>query len=192
MSAAAPSDPPRRRAPRPLETREQAWDYLLLLLSRQSYTLSELRRKLERRGAGELADELLDRLIELRLADDAVYSEQYVASRKSARGRLALAQELRRRGIDAELVTAKVGELQPAQQVAAAVGLLEKNAWRYRPRLDDEGSEGDRGAATERSVSEALHRAKAKAFAFLARRGFDAAAASQALAAVGWFSLDDS
>lgn len=189
MSAAASSEPRRRRAPRPLETREQAWDYLLLLLSRQSYTLSELRRKLERRGAGELADELLNRLIELRLADDAVYTEQYVASRKSARGRLALARELRQRGIDAELVTAKVGELHPAQQVAAAVGLLEKNAWRYRPRLD-EGSEGDRGAATERSVTETLHRAKAKAFAFLARRGFDAETVSEALAAAGWFDAD--
>lgn len=191
MSTSAPSEPRRRRAPRPLETREQAWDYLLLLLSRQSYTLGELRRKLERRGAGELAPELLDRLVELRLADDAVYSEQYVASRKSARGRIALTQELRRRGVEPELVAAEVGKLQPAQQVAAAVGLLEKSAWRYRPRSDPEGSDGDTTEAAGLAISEAPHRAKAKAFAFLARRGFDAETVSRALASVGWFDADD-
>ncbi len=180
--SASTKEPPRRRAPRPLETREQAWEYLLLLLGRQSYTLSELRRKLERRGAAGLADELLERLVELRLADDAVYSEQYVASRKSARGRLALAQELRRRGVEAELVNTEVGKLNPAQQLAAAVGLLEKSAWRYRPRSDAEQNV---------PAAETAHRAKAKAFAFLARRGFDAETAAGALASVGWFDEQD-
>ncbi|MBX3144764.1 MAG: RecX family transcriptional regulator [Trueperaceae bacterium] len=176
----ASEEPPRRRGPRPLETREQAWEYLLLLLGRQSYTLAELRRKLERRGAADLADELLERLVELRLADDAAYSEQYVSSRRSARGRLALAQELWRRGVEADLVSSEVGKLTPAQQLAAAVGLLEKSAWRYKPATDTDLTD-------ERTASEAKHRAKAKAFAFLARRGFDAETAAQALAGVGWF-----
>lgn len=157
---------------------------MLLLLGRQSYTLAELRRKLERRGAADLADELLERLVELRLADDAVYSEQYVSSRKSARGKLTLAAELRRRGVEADLVSNEVGKLTSAQQLDAAVGLLEKSAWRYQPAAEPDAGQN---AVDKRATSAARHRAKAKAFAFLARRGFDAETAAQALAGIGWF-----
>lgn len=182
-----------RRSPSALTTREQAWDYLLLLLGRQAYTLAELRRKLERRGAGDLADDLLSRLVELRLADDAAYTEQYVANKKSARGRMALAQDLRRRGVASELVATEVGKLSDAQQVAAAVQLLEKNAWRYRPQPSAPESDPARdGGDPDPTAATARHRAKAKTFAFLARRGFDPDTAAEALAVVGWFETDPS
>lgn len=201
--SASTDQPKVRRGPKPLATREQAWDYLLLLLGRQAYTLAELRRKLERRGAEEMAEELLGRLVELRLADDATYAEHYVANRKSSRGRMALTQELRRKGVEHELVSAEVGKLDHAQQVAAAEELLNRNAWRYRPapsNLDSEPDEraahderatsNQRAASNQRALSEAVYKARAKAFAFLARRGFDPDAASEALAAVGWFARD--
>lgn len=183
-----------KRGPKPITTREQAWEYLLLLLGRQAYTLAELRRKLERRGAGELADELLARLVELRLADDAAYAEQYVAARSASRGRMALARELRAKGVDAELVGTEVGKLPHAQQVAAARELLERNAWRYRPQPGTgDGLTGGAGGSldAERAAFEALRRAKAKAFAFLARRGFEPDAVAEAIGAVGWFGQLD-
>lgn len=188
------SEPRVRRASKPITTREQAWEYLLLLLGRRAYTLSELRRKLERRGAGELADELLARLQELRLADDAAYAEQYVAARSASRGRMALARELRAKGVDEDLVGSEVGKLPHAQQVAAARELLERNAWRYRPQpVAGGGTAGSAGGTpdAERAAFDTLRRAKAKAFAFLARRGFEPDAVAEAIAGVGWFAQLD-
>src|SRR5690606_33157442 len=57
------------RKPKPF-TPERAWNYLLWLLARRSYTVSELRQRLERRGLPEAdAEPLLERLVELRLVD---------------------------------------------------------------------------------------------------------------------------
>ncbi|MFA7460250.1 MAG: regulatory protein RecX, partial [Trueperaceae bacterium] len=85
--------------PKPL-TKERAWNYLLYILARRSYTVAELREKLLRRGlpAAE-AEPLLQRLHELRLVDDSTFAEQYVSSRKRARGRLVLRRELQRKGV---------------------------------------------------------------------------------------------
>lgn len=160
------------------------------MLARQSYTVAELRRKLSLRGVtGAPAEELLTRLQELRLVDDAVYTEQYVASRKASRGKLALGNELRRKGIAEDLATAHVGSLTQAQQLAAATALLHKHAWRYRPATDtsapdtvDEGVPPPEFAARAR-----LMKARAKALAFLARRGFTADVAQSAIDGSGWF-----
>lgn len=176
----------RRREPRPL-TAERAWEYLLFLLSRRQYTVAELRDRLTRRGLpAEEAEPLLERLAELRLVDDALYAEQYVSSRQSSRGRLSLRRELRQKGVDEALVERELGPLSGAHQTAAATALLEKNAWRYRPTSADATG----GAVTDEAEyerSQRLRKARAKAFAFLARRGFPAEAAATALDEVGWF-----
>ena len=172
---------PRRRQPL---TRDEAWEYLLRVLARQSYTVAELRRKLAQRGVDDgTAEALVVRLQDLRLVDDASYTEQYVASRKSSRGRLALGQELRRKGIDDTLALEHLGSLSPEQQLEAATALLHKNAWRYRPRSDEprDPDEGEFEALTR------MHKARSKALAFLARRGFSGDAAQAALTASGWF-----
>ena len=186
-------------------TRERAWEYLLNILSRRAYTVAELERKLRRRGAeAEVTAALLARLIELRLANDVDYTEQYVSSRKASRGRLALAQELRGRGVEAQTVGAGLAKLDHEQQVAAAETLLLRNAWRYRPvgaapRTEEPGTEepGVEGpgasddwagvAQSARARSDARFKAKAKAFGFLARRGFDPEAAAEAIERTGWF-----
>jgi len=183
----------RERKPKPF-TKERAWNYLLFLLSRRSYTVAELRERLLRRGLPEEeAEPLLERLAELRLVDDALYAEQYVSSRKEARGRILIRQELRRKGVDPELVDSEVEELTPQQQADAATALLEKNAWRYRPSEPAEGD--DSGGAPDDAERfarrEQVYKARAKAFGFLARRGFGAEAASAALERVGWFDHDD-
>ena len=171
-------------------TREGAWEYLLRVLARQSYTVSELRRKLKLRDVpDESIEELLARLQELKLVDDATYAEQYVASRKASRGRLALSQELRRKGIAEELAAQRIGTLTSVQQLEAATALLRKNAWRYRPDAEQEVSK--RGVApssdAENESRADLLRARAKAMGFLARRGFAADVAVAAIEASGWF-----
>src|SRR5690606_37524383 len=128
------------------------------------------KRKLARRLVPEpLADELVARLIELRLVDDKVYADQYVSARKTARGRLALRAELRRKGVDEEIVDERVERLGDEQQLKAAVDLLRKHAWRYRPLEEAVEASSD---AEERDARQRLRRAEAKAKAFLARRGF--------------------
>lgn len=179
----------KRRRPSPL-TREGAWEYLLRVLARQSYTVSELRRKLTLREVPEeTAEELLARLQELGLVDDAKYAEQYVASRRASRGRLALSQELRRKGIADAVTTRNLAALTTAQQLAAAKELLLKNAWRYRPAtLKGATVEGDAASrADEFEAGTRLSKARAKAMAFLARRGFTADVAAAAIDASGWF-----
>ncbi len=182
----------RERKPKPF-TKERAWNYLLFLLSRRSYTVAELRERLQRRGLPEEeAEPLLERLAELRLVDDALYAEQYVSSRKEARGRILIRQELRRKGVEPELVDSEVEELTPQQQADAATALLEKNAWRYRPpdATEDDAARSEDDAARF-ARRELVYKARAKAFGFLARRGFAADAASAALERVGWFDDDD-
>ena len=170
---------------RPPPDRQRAWDYLLNVLSRQAYTVAELRTKLARRRVEEpVADELIAKLIELRLVDDESYAEQYVASRQEARGRLALRTELLRKGVAEALVDERVGRLDEDQQLTAAVGLLRKHAWRYQPAADSgPTSEGDEYAALQR-----LRQAEAKAKAFLARRGFSPDVVVAAVERVGWFA----
>lgn len=164
-----------RRPPQPL-TRDTAWNYLLDLLSRRMYTTAELARKLQRRGLDpDLGAALVDRLTELGLVDDATYADLYVSTRSATKGRLGLRQELRQKGVAPEITEARLAELTPDDQLAAATALLRKNAWRYRPGEPD---------TTDRLVA---LKARAKAFAFLARRGFSVDASQGALEAVGWF-----
>ncbi len=171
---------PRRRAARLLD-RDGAWEYLLDLLSRQAYTVHQLRQKLTRRGvAASTADELMTRLEELGLADDDAYAERFVAGRSSSHGRFALRRDLLRRGIDEEVLAPHVGALSTQQQASAAADLLRKNAWRYQPADPPDGVDD-----YERSLW--LRRAEAKARAFLGRRGFDPDAVQAAISRVGWF-----
>lgn len=177
---------------RPLD-RDRAWTYLLYLLSRRDYTVAELATKLRRRELpDDIAEALLARLQELRLADDERYAEHYVASRSRARGRMALRGELRRKGVDPTVVDRELQPLSDRQQVEAAAGLLTRSAWRYRPGslADRAGRRLDSGAAAEPNDADERRTAmkeRARAFAFLARRGFTAEAANAAIAALGWW-----
>lgn len=187
--------------------RERAWTYLLDLLSRRDYTEAELRARLRRRRVEEAdANALLDRLRELGLANDERFTEQYVASRRRSRGRLALRSELHRKGVDPGLVARELEPLTEAQQVEAATALLQRFAWRYRPGRG-RGTAGARPAAapptdadavpiagTEAETDAAARRAsqkeRARAFAFLARRGFTSGVVGDAVRAVGWWEDD--
>ena len=131
---------------------ERAWNYVLWLLGRQAYTTGQLKDKLTRKGATEeTVTRVLGKLLELKLVDDALYAETFVRSRSRNKGAIRLRQELFRKGVAEPLVDKAVGNLDEGVQLDAAVTLAQKNRWRWK------------GEPREQY---------AKAYAFLARRGF--------------------
>lgn len=90
-------------------------------------TRAELAAVLARRGVSpEVADEVLGRLTEVGMVDDALFAEMWVSSRHRGRGLAgrALSQELRRKGVDDELVREAVDTLDPEQELDTARALV--------------------------------------------------------------------
>jgi regulatory protein len=102
---------------------------LLDTLTGQARSRQELADKLAKRGVpDELAAQLLDRFTEVGLIDDAAYARQWVESRHRSRGLAprALAQELRRKGIDDEDAKTALEQIDEGDQRAAARALVDK------------------------------------------------------------------
>ncbi|OIQ82819.1 regulatory protein RecX [mine drainage metagenome] len=74
----------------------------------------------------DVASAVLDRFADVGLVDDAEYARMLVRSRHDDRGlaRRALGEELRRKGISAELATAALAELDPESERATAQRLV--------------------------------------------------------------------
>ena len=102
---------------------------LLDELTGQPRTRAELAGLLaEREIPEEVADEVLDRFVEVGLIDDAAFATAWVESRHRGRGlgKRALAQELRRRGVDDELARDALDELEPEQEEETARALVRR------------------------------------------------------------------
>jgi len=102
---------------------------LLDALTGQARSRRELRDKLAKRDVPpELAERLLDRFTEVGLVDDDAFARAWVESRQRSRGlaRRALAQELRRKGVDDETARAALDDLDPADEEEAARVLVRK------------------------------------------------------------------
>jgi regulatory protein len=102
---------------------------LLDTLTGQARSRKELADKLAMRGVPEeLAAGLLDRFTEVGLIDDAAYARQWAESRHRSRGLAprALAQELRRKGIDDDDAKAALEQIDEGDQRAAARALVDK------------------------------------------------------------------
>ena len=96
---------------------------LLDQLTGRARTRSELADKLASRNVpGDVATRLLDRFEEVGLVDDADFAKQWVEQRQSGRGlaRRALAQELRRKGIDDGVAREALDEIDDDHEVEAA------------------------------------------------------------------------
>jgi SOS response regulatory protein OraA/RecX len=163
---------------------EQALGAALKLLGRSALSRSQLSDRLARRGLDRaVIDETCQRLIELRLLDDAGLARRYVERESGSRGELALRHGLQRLGIDE--VTAERAlrgdsdgiAIEPGQQNDAAAALLRKHAWRFRPKI------GEDDQNDPQTARQALERRKARAARFLASRGFRTEAVAAALAA---------
>lgn len=145
----------------------RAWNYCLWLLSRRAYSEAELLERMQRKEtAPETAQRVLERLRGYGFVDDAAFTGQFVRSRSTKYGRLRLRGDLLRKGIGEDLIDSELAALSDEEQEEAAFSLLERNAWRFRRSAD-------------------VQRERARAWAFLARRGFPPPAVSRAVERFG-------
>jgi regulatory protein len=96
---------------------------LLDQLTGRARTRSELAEKLAGRNVPDaVAGRLLDRFEEVGLIDDAAFAREWVEQRQSGRGlaRRALAQELRRKGIEDDVAREALDEIEDDDEVEAA------------------------------------------------------------------------
>jgi regulatory protein len=149
------------------------------LLERRPRSVAEVRRRLRDAGyRAELVDGAIERLTDLGMLDDAAFATSWVESRDRARprGARALRDELRRKGVaaadvesalaarDAVVTGARDDRAGPAANDGHAVS-----------RASDEAAAGRllarRGGHVSREPDPRKRRAKA--YALLARNGFD-------------------
>jgi regulatory protein len=99
----------------------------LRALTGASKTRKQLADLLARRGVPEeAATAVLDRFTEVGLVDDAAFARAWVSSRQAGRGlaRRALSAELRAKGVDAEVASAALDEVDPQEEWDAARRLV--------------------------------------------------------------------
>jgi regulatory protein len=126
-----PEDPA-AQAPGPAEDdlgdpEQVARNICLRALTGAAKTRKQLADLLAKRGIPEeAADAVLDRFSEVGLIDDAAFARAWVSSRQSGRGlaRRALSAELRAKGVDAEVASAALEELDPQEEWDAARRLV--------------------------------------------------------------------
>ena len=102
---------------------------LLDQLTGRARSRKELADKLASKNVPEtIAQPLLDRFEEVGLIDDAKFAHAWVEGRQRSRGLAprAIAQELRRKGVDAEVAREALDELDDDSQRAAAQALVAK------------------------------------------------------------------
>ncbi len=102
---------------------------LLDQLTGRARSRAELAEKLRRRNVpDDVADPLLDRFEQVGLVDDAAFARDWIVQRQSGRAlaRRALAQELRRKGIDGQVAADALDEVDPDDEVEAARRLVQQ------------------------------------------------------------------
>jgi len=129
-SPADPAAPAREAPPKPpVDPHERAREICLQQLSFRPRTRAELATTLRKRDIDDtVAAEVLDRYDEVGLIDDAAFAKAWVNSRHFGRGlaRRALANELRQRGVDAELVDEALDEVDNDVEAATARSLVDR------------------------------------------------------------------
>ena len=137
MNDTLPEDPV--AAGPPADPEAVARKILLDQLTGQARSRAELGDRLAKMNVpDDVATRLLDRFEEVGLVDDDAFARAWVASRQPGKGlaRRALAQELRRKGIDDEVAREALDEIDPADEEAAARVLVRKKL-RTLARVDD-------------------------------------------------------
>jgi regulatory protein len=127
-----------------------ARDICLRLLTDRARTRHELAQALRQKGVpDDAAEQVLSRFDEVGLIDDAAFAGQWVRSRHRSRGlgRRAIAQELRRKGVDAEIAGEALAEVDGAAEEQRARELVDRKL--RSMRVD---SPADRVVAARRLV----------------------------------------
>src|ERR671916_1504402 len=97
-----------------LSREEQARALCLRLLTARARTRAELAGQLSKRGyPDEVSERVLDRLADVGLINDADFAEQWVQSRRvnAGKGKRALAAELRNKGVDNDVITTALADI---------------------------------------------------------------------------------
>lgn len=119
----------RKQAEEAVDPETRARDICLRLLTGAAKTRKQLADALRKREIPEdVADEVLTRLEEVGLIDDGAFAAAWVESRHAVRGlsRRALAQELRTKGVAADLVDQAVAQVDHDDETDAARALVER------------------------------------------------------------------
>ena len=160
-------------------------------LEARSRSVSEVRRRLG--GAGyraDLVDGAIARMTELGMLDDEVFARAWVESRDRARprGERAIREELRLKGIDRETVDLVLGERRD-RAVEASAGDGDAEA----PSADRTAAERllTKNARALARVADPRQR-RQRAYALLARHGFDPETCREVAATVDEAPDDDS
>jgi regulatory protein len=130
----------------------------LRLLTARARTRAELAGQLAKRGyPDDVSTRVLDRLADVGLVDDVDFAEQWVHSRRvnAGKGKRALAAELHTKGVDGDVITSVLSDINPDAERDRAEELVRKKL--RRENLSDEAADA---RVTRRLV------------AMLARRGF--------------------
>ncbi|WP_327681130.1 regulatory protein RecX [Kitasatospora sp. NBC_00458] len=119
----------RTRTEEPADPEARARDICLRLLTGAAKTRKQLADALRKREIpDEVAEEVLTRLEEVGLIDDAAFARAWVESRHAVRGlsRRALAQELRTRGVTGEQAEQALAQLDHDDEAEAARELVDR------------------------------------------------------------------
>lgn len=120
---------------------EQARALCLRLLTARARTRAELQAQLGKRGyPDDVSTQVLDRLTDVGLVDDADFAEQWVRSRRAnaGKGKRALAAELRNKGVDNEVITAALAAIDAGAERERAEQLVRGKLRRERLDGDDD------------------------------------------------------
>jgi regulatory protein len=120
---------------------EQARNLCLRLLTARARTRSELEGQLTKRGfPDEVSKRVLDRLAQVGLVDDADFAEQWVSSRRmnAGKGKRALAAELRTKGVDNDVITAALADIDAGVERERAEQLVRDKLRREKLGDDDD------------------------------------------------------
>ena len=152
-------------------------------LEARSRSIVEVRRRLTSAGyRADLVEGAIERMVDLGMLDDEAFARAWVESRDRARprGERAIREELRLKGVDRASV-----DLVLEERREAAVGAEE--------RADERGGSADRNAAERllarhaRSLERVAdpRQRRQRAYALLARNGFDPETCREVAAAAG-------
>ena len=147
---------------------EAAREIVLRRLDRSAAPRAALVELLERKEVDpRVAVEVLDRLEAAGVIDDAAYAARLVRTRFAEKGaaRRAIAEELRRKGLEEQNVTAALGQIDSDDEDAAALALARKKLivtrhlpWEVRRRRTAAmlGRKGYNREVTMRAIEDAL------------------------------------
>jgi regulatory protein len=155
------SCPPQSTSEAQPKREEQARDLCLRLLTARARTRAELEGQLAKRGyPDDVSERVLDRLAEVGLVDDADFAEQWVRSRRAnaGKGKRALAAELRTKGVDNEVITATLADIDSGAERQRAEQLVRDKLRREKLGDDDDAKLARRlvGMLARRGYSQSM------------------------------------